>query len=461
MTLTSVLGIGANGLAAASHGTTVTSQNITNAATKGYTRRLTDLESIPLSEGGGVRSKASTRVQDAFLERRSLASHAFSGETEARVRTLSVLDSVLSEDSGNIGAALDAFESALADLSAYPGERGARQVVLARATQLSQAFSRTADALTATRVDANGEITDTINGVNGKLTQIGALGSKIAATKAAGGDAGDLQDRRDQLVRDVASAIPVTVLHEDDGQITLLLAGSRALVSADGSVTKLAANLDPTSGDVRIYRTTAGAQEDITGLISSGRVGGLVSARDGALAQARTELDQLAFDISTAYNAVHSAGFGLDGATARNLFTPPSAVLGAAGAMRVSTDVADQPDWLAAATSAASVPGDNRNALALLALRDQAFAAGGTLTAQEAFSGIVASGGSAVQGALGDLDQADATLSQVEGLRQAMTGVSTDEEMISLMTYQRAYQASLRVIETADAMLQELMNMKR
>jgi flagellar hook-associated protein 1 FlgK len=251
------------------------------------------------------------------------------------------------------------------------------------------------------------------------------------------------------------------VLHEDDGQITLLLAGSRALVSADGSVTKLAANLDPTSGDVRIYRTTAGAQEDITGLISSGRVGGLVSARDGALAQARTELDQLAFDISTAYNAVHSAGFGLDGATARNLFTPPSAVLGAAGAMRVSTDVADQPDWLAAATSAASVPGDNRNALALLALRDQAFAAGGTLTAQEAFSGIVASGGSAVQGALGDLDQADATLSQVEGLRQAMTGVSTDEEMISLMTYQRAYQASLRVIETADAMLQELMNMKR
>ena len=61
MNLSNVLNIGANGLQAAAHGQNVTGQNISNAATEGYSRRITNLESVPLQHGGGVRANGSAR----------------------------------------------------------------------------------------------------------------------------------------------------------------------------------------------------------------------------------------------------------------------------------------------------------------------------------------------------------------------------------------------------------------
>lgn len=460
MTLSAALNIGSNGLGAAAHGSSVASQNIANATTEGYTRRITTLEPIPLSQGGGVRSNGSERVQDAFLERRSLSARAFSGESAGRTQTLSVLDQVLADGQGSVGAALDGFEGAIADLSAHPNESSSRQAVLQAAGQLTQAFNRAGDSLTEARVQANAQITSSVSDVNSKITEIGALSSQIVAAKVAGGEAGDLEDRRDQLIRDVAQTVPVNVLPEKNGAITLQLAGSRTLVAADGSVHPLIASVDATSGDVRIYRQTAGAMEDITGMITSGSIGGTIAARDGALADARTQLDQLATDVATAYNAQHAAGYGLDGVNGRNLFTPPATLAGAASAMSVSVDVAGQPNNIAAASANTSLPGDNRNALALLALRDQNFASGGTATAQTAYGALMSNAGSALQSAKTQQGQADAALSQIDSLRESVSGVSSDEEMISLMRFQRAYQASLRVIETADAMMSDLLNMK-
>lgn len=463
MNLSSVLTIGANGLAAATHGTQVTSQNISNAATPGYSRRTTDLEPIPLHHGGGVRANGSNRVQDAYLERRGLGARAYDGEANARAQTLSSLDSVFNEEQGSIGSAMDAFDAAASDFAANPSSRANRQALLQKADELARAFNQTADTLSQARTDANGRITDSVRTINQKLDAIGELGAQIVAARIHGNEAGDLEDRRDELVRDIARDIPVNVIAEDNGAITLQMAGSRTLVGADNKVHPLVANLDPTSGDVRIYRNTAGQLEDVTNLITTGTIGGTLAARDGALATARSQLDQLAADITTAYNAQHQLGFGLDGNGGRDLFSfsSPSGVAGAATSMRVSSDVAGQPDFLAGAQDALNLPSDNRNAIALLNVRDTNLALGGTATAQRAFSAIVSDAGVAGQSAATQVSQAGAVLSQIDGLREAASGVSTDEEMIALMKFQRAYQASLRVIETADSMLEELLNLRR
>jgi flagellar hook-associated protein 1 FlgK len=459
MNLGNVLSIGANGLAAASQGTQVASQNISNASTPGYTRRVTNLEPIPISQGGGVRAQGSTRELDTFLERRGLGAHAQSGEADARVQTLAVLDTVFNDGQGSVGEALDAFDTALTDFAATPSSHSIRQVVLARADDLAQTFRRTADALTGERVDANARISDTVSNVNSRLDEIGNLGTDIAAAKNLGQDASDLEDKRDQLVREVAQAMPVNVIAGPKGTITLMLAGSRTLVGDDNQVHHLVASPDATTGDVRIHRDTAGNNEDITNLFTTGTIGGTIAARDGALADARSALDQLASDLSTGYNAQHSAGVGLDGNTGRNLFTPAASAAGAASAMSVSTDVLGHAEYLAGAQSATSLPSDNRNALLLLGVRDQKLALGGMATAQQAFSAMVANGGAASRSALDQSNHASATLAQVDALRESASGVSTDEEMISMMKFQRAYQASLRVIETADSMLSDLIHM--
>jgi flagellar hook-associated protein 1 FlgK len=460
MNLSSVLSIGANGLTGSTSGTNVASQNISNAATPGYTRRTADLEAIPLDQGGGVRAKTPIRVQDTYLERRGLGARAQSGEADARVKTLSVLDTTFNTGQGSVGEALDSFETAISDFAATPNSTAVRQVVLSRADDLTQAFHRAADALTGARVDANARITDDVTAVNDKITKIGALTGQIVAAKNVGQDAGDLEDKRDQLIRDVSTSLPVNVVTTDRGAITLMLAGSRTLVDEDGGVHLLQAQTDTTSGDVRIYRQTAGATEDITGLITSGSIGGTIAARDGGLADARSALDQLALDASNAYNTQHAAGVGLDGNTGRNMFTPLASAAGAASQLSVSSDVLGHPEFLAGAQDANSLPGDNRNAQLLLAVRDQKVALGGTVTAQQAFSGMVAAGGTASRSAQDASDHANTTLAQIDALREAVSGVSTDEEMVSLMKFQRAYQASLRVVETADSMLSSLLNMR-
>jgi flagellar hook-associated protein 1 len=461
MNLSQALNIGRNALIASSRGTQVASQNITNSSTPGYTRRTLDLEAIPMAWGGGVRAGQSVRQIDPYLERRGLGARAFSGETDARVKTLAVVDTVFADGQGSVGDALDAFDSALTDLSVEPQSIPARQVLLARADDLGKAFTRAQDALAEARIGANERISTDIDTVNSKLDRIGELNKEIMAGKNALQDVGDLEDQRDQLVRDISSALPVQVIPDDSGAVAVVLAGSRDLVSIDSQVHHLVSQFDNTSGAVTIQRETNGALEDITSFFTTGSIGGNIAARDGALLDAQNNLDQLAYDISTAYNTQHLLGTGLDGNTGRNLFNPLTTVTGAAKNFGVSSDVAGNPRAIGAAQGNLSLPGDNRNAQALLALHDSKFAGGGTATAQQAFSAMVAAAGGAAQSAQDQQAFADTSLEQIDALRESVSGVSSDEEMMTMMKFQRSYQAALRVVETADSMLGELLNMRR
>lgn len=457
-----VLRTGASGLVAGQAGVQVASQNVANANTEGYSRRIVSLEPLGPSPLAGVRASGARRIVDELLERRMLGAESSEGEGRARMRALGVLDAVFAEGPGSIGDAFDRFQSALADLAASPHERAPRVSLLETADQLARAFRATAAELDRARTDANAQITQEVEQVNARLREIAELGKRIGEYEAARGrEASDLRDRRDQLVREVARAVPVKVIEDRTGAVSLLLGGSRALVSPDATVHELRATPDPTSGDVRIARLSAGVSEDVGALLVSGTIGGLLAARDGALAQAREAVDRLAYDLASAYDAVHAAGVGLDGGTGRSLFEPPPVVDGAASSLRLSADVDGRPERIAAALDPAALPGDDRNALELLSIADADVASGGTQTVMEAYGALVATAGAAVRDAEAQAEHAEDVAAQIASLRSSTSGVSTDEEMISLMQFQRAYQASLQVVRTADEMLAELMSLRR
>ncbi len=461
MSVQNLLGIGASGLRAATLGVNVASQNATNAATEGYSRRSVVQHPLPGPPrgGNGVRTDGPMRAADRFIERRVLGATGSEAEASARLAALGPVDAALGEDAG-LGQALDALQASLESLSARPADGPTRTEVLASAEGLAAAFRRTSQALASARVEADLRVEQDVSRVNSLSSEIDALQRAIVTSEVSGDEASDLRDQRDQRVRDLAAIVPIHTVEGPLGSLSVVLAGGISLVRAEGGSSELGTSPDPTTGAMRVVRDAAGAQEDITARIHGGSLGGLLAARDGGIANAIRGLDQLAYDVATAYSAAHAAGFGLDGVGARALFDAGAGVTGAALAFSVSSDVAGQPDRLAAATDPTLVAGDNRIALSLTALSTATFATGGQ-TATGALARLMSQAGQASADASRDQTLLSAAVSQAQAVRESITGVSSDDEMVALMQFQRAFEASLKVVQTADEMLQELLAMKR
>ncbi len=457
-----LLRTGASGMKAHSYSLNLSANNVANASTPGYVRRSTVLQEQwpPPPISGGVQVTGTRRHVDPYLEKRMLSAESMKGRAEAGVGGLGILDNVFAEGPGQLGEAIAHFETALSSLASQPNDGGVRSDVLGRAEQLAQAFRNTADSVAQARDDLNQRVVETVGDVNLRLEQIGDLNIRIANIEGTGGDASSMRDQREQLVREVAERVPVSALENQRGGINLVLTGGGTLVTAEGSVAVLGLDNDA-SGDTTVTFTEAGGKVEVTDRLTSGSIGGYLAARDGALADARDGLDSLAHDIATAYNDVHSAGFDLDGNTGSNLFAPSATAAGAAITMRVSDDVKGNPDAVAAATDAAQVPGDNRNALALQALSSASIAGGGSATASGAMASMTGSAGRSISSFKDDGNYADAVHQQLTEMREAVSGVSMDEEMTKITFYQRAYEASIQVLKTADQMLAELINMRR
>jgi flagellar hook-associated protein 1 FlgK len=111
------------------------------------------------------------------------------------------------------------------------------------------------------------------------------------------------------------------------------------------------------------------------------------------------------------------------------------------------------------ATGKTTASGDTDNLLEMIALREQSVAASGTKTFDEFYRSVVGRLGTEAQ-RVNDRQALHSDLAmRLENERQAVSGVSLDEEMTRMIQFQRAYQAAARVITVSDAMLDTLINM--
>lgn len=455
MSLFSILNTGAKGLVASQTSAQLAGQNVSNVGSAGYTRRSTNVTPGVTDD----RQPAGRRVVDQFVEKRLLSAQSSHADASAESFAVAALDTAFMEDGHGLGDALDTFQAAVQSLAGKPDDPATRTAAIAASTQLASAFHRTAAVLDSARQDANHRIVDDVKLVNSRLKEIGKLNADIRKNEANGSEASDLRDQRDALVREVAEKVPVTVVENSDGEMSLLLNGSQALVGPDGSVHELGLSF-ALNGDVTVTKQAAGQTVDVTRQITSGSIGGEIRARDGAISGAIQNLDQLAYDMTSKYNSVHQAGIGLDGVSGRDMFTQMAGVSGAANGFSVSSDVLSNPSALATGTDPNELPADNTNALALADVASNSLTVGGT-TANEALAALVSSVGFSVQSAAYTESFTSDALAQVEGLHDSVSGVSSDEEMVALMSYQRAYQASLKVVQLADEMLGDLMALRR
>ena len=449
MSLSNLLDIARSGMSASTGGLSITGQNITNATTAGYTKRMASMTTQP---GGGVVFNGQVRNFDKFAFSAVVDQSGKQSSAEARATALATIEGVVAPGSNTIGDRATAVMGSFTTLTAYPTDTAVRSDVLAKADDLASTIAATAQGLADASRDLLAKGQDVVGEINDRLSQVASLNDQIASAKAEGSDASDLRDQRDTLIQELGTRVGVKAVEDPQGRMTVFGAGA-TLVDGDRAA-PMALDLDAT-GKMRLS-VTGTSKVDVTSHVAGGSLGGIREARDVDLASSQTKLDAYAFDVANTINAAHASGYGSDGVTGRNLFQISATQAGSALGMKLDPAIKDNPQMVAAAGTAAELPGGNSGAIALAGLSDtNSF--GGTTIANR-FASMAADVGARKSSADSEKSMRDDSLAIATTASQSVSGVSLDEEMVDMTKFQRAFEAASKVLQTADSLLAGFLN---
>jgi flagellar hook-associated protein 1 FlgK len=459
-TLNSVLALAQQALMANQAALNITSNNVANQNTPGYTREVVtwqENDSVTIGSvmvGGGVSVGAAASQRDRILEKRVQQQIQTQGQSQTLEDALNQIQSIFglsssssSASSTALGSALNDFYNALSSLTANPADTATRQKVLSAASNLVGAFHSASNQMAGVAEDLNQQVSGYAGTVNGLLSTIATLNQKISST-SPNSDAGVLEDQRQQAIAQLSQYIGLDQITNEDNQITLTTTNGALLVSGAQSY---AISTTQVSGKTHLLAGIPAT--DVTAGLTGGALGGALEVRDQLLPQYQSALDQLAYDAATKVNQVNEQGLDGNGAPGQAIFDLPASANGAASQIAMATN---DPQAIAAAAVGEGTQGSS-NALLLAGLANGADVAG--KTPSDFLTAMLGQIGSAAGAASSDNTAQQATLSQLTSQRNALSGVSLDEEAANLTKYQRAYEAAAKIFSIIDELMASALNL--
>src|SRR5579884_2289073 len=448
--LTTSLYNAAAGLRAFQSALDVTENNVTNSSTPGYARQVATLLSRPFdpSEGvpGGVYAGPVQSTRGNYIETTVQSRQSASNFYNQQVADISTLQSIFDlGGASGLTAAMNGLFSSFSQLSVNPNDTVSRQAVLNAASTTANAFNQAATAIanTGNNIDANAR--SVIDQVNALATQIARINTQRHSSLDGTVDAGvDSQFYAD--LENLSQFVGFSTLQQSDGTISIYIGGQTPLVMGDttfpiqGSFAGTQTGISDSNGN------------DITAQVTTGQLGALLNEKNQLLPSYSANLNSLASALADQVNTTLGGGVDQSGAAPPMDLFSYDPVQGAAYTMTVNPLT---PDQLAAALPAA--PGGNGNALALSQLANQKVVSGYTFSA--ALGNIGERIGADISGAQNNYDTENDLLSQAQNVRNQISGVSLDQEAMTLMQYQQGYEAVSKMLGIVSQMTDTVMGM--
>ncbi|BDW88012.1 MULTISPECIES: flagellar hook-associated protein FlgK [Thalassospira] len=310
MSLTQALNTAISGLNTAQARIAITSSNISNVNTEGYSKKIAGQETLSL-DGIGAGSKVADiyRNVNEGLVREMRGELGKAGREEARYeffRRIQTLFGTTQSDaaiSQRINDLADAFEQ----LGVTPDQNSPRVEAIESAIQVMESFERLSSQLQDLRDDIDDQITDEVNSANTLLTQISELNTGIIRLNNLDQPTTELEDQRDQKLNQLSKIIDITTFSRSDGSIVVYSAnGANTLL--DRSPNKLTfsqtAGFEPGTGGSGVSLDG----EDITDTLRTGTLKGLFEMRDSEIPALNDQINELAGELRDAINEEHNKG---------------------------------------------------------------------------------------------------------------------------------------------------------
>jgi flagellar hook-associated protein 1 len=443
--LGNIFNIARSAIAAHQTAVQVAGQNLSNSQTEGYSRQRANLQpAMPVRHPGGtigtgVRVTDITRTRDALLDTTFRRETGNASNFGVRRELLGQVEEIFGElDDAGFSRTLDSFWSSWSDMASTPTNGSVRGLIVLNAQQVTHSLHNYTARLDALSHTTNERIDARVQQVNVLASQLADVNRQLRVVEGLGRSAPDLQDQRDRVLDEIARIVPVQVIERSDRTVGVYV-GTVSLV--DGSERREMV-LDPVTREVRIG--TSRIPTD------GGELGALLEVRDKDLRHVQERLDEFARRLVEEVNTAHVAGTGID------FFHHAPPVPVTARNIAVSGDVLRDP---ALVGSVPGRPGDNRVALGVAELRERlvAFAGSDTKSFGSFYGDIVADVGLRLNSAGRSATVYETLAAQADNRRAAVSGVSSDEELMNLMRHQQAYAAATRLVSAADEMLKSIL----
>lgn len=454
----SMINIAWSGVQAAQLGMNVTSMNVANYLTPGYSRQgiiqsaIGPMGEAGMSSGNGVQVDSIRRISDQYLTAQVWQSNTKANYFAMGNQYVSALEKVIGTDTTSLGNGLDDFVGALSALTQKPDDRALRQQLLNQAGSLAQRFNSMNDFISSQKTSVGTQRNAIVDQVNTMSAGIADYNKKITEMEATGGNTSVLRDQRDELVKQMSSMVDVKVSEDSAGNFTVAMTNGQPLVSGK-TAGQLTAAQDG-NGNSTLTLKFSNSEYSINPS-TGGQLGALYDYETTTLKQMKDAVQGMAESVATLFNDQLGKGYDLNGDPGKPLFVfDPSNPAG----MLTVTDL--KPEEIALSGDPDEV-GNGDNLKALIDLKNQPtdIPGLGNMSLNDGAAAIVSTIGIASRKSQTETDAATAVYEQAQNQRDNLSAVNQDEEAINLQVYMQAYQSNMKVIAAGNQIFSDLLSM--
>ena len=510
------LQIARTGLVASQKALDITSHNIANANTEGYTRQRLDLSSRQgvtsnkITIGSGVDIDKLTQIRDEYLDYQFRGENSVKNELETKSETTTYIENIFGEPSDHgINQSLSDFFVSMEELTNNAQESSYRETVVQNAVKLTDSIRTVATELTEYQKEINGVIDMSVDQVNSILERVHDLNKTIYNYELKGTQANDLRDERNLLIDELSEYVNIESFEDSTGKLVVNAAGTSVVNGTHVKYMEVKSDteLNPYTEEHDNVVYWEGTTSEVKP--QSGKLKALLDTRDGESQENQgipyylDQLNILAKGMIEKFNTINNDGHtipygGNDSLTDVDFFkdifpelTDPTDTTQvenlievektAALNLRVSAKLLESGYNIALSSQDLEDGnlnwGNSENGIRFLELRDKTdmnvkYGIDPDTGNYENNDKSVANLERFYQKTISDMainknyfdsrmrSQQELT-NFIEGEKLAVSEVSIDEEMINMVQYQQSYNAAAKVITVTDEMMDTLINMIR
>lgn len=397
-----------------------TSHNISNINTPGYSRqRVNQSASSPYSMPGknsnfgagqigtGAQIDDVTRIRNSFYDYQYRSESHQYGNTSVKYEYFKNIEGIFNEPSDTaISSSLNSFFNSWSELSKDPQSSGVKSVVIENGKYLSNSINSAFKRLESLEEGLDKQSEYIMDEVNSMLSQLDKLEKNIKIIQGSGKSPNDFLDKRDQLLDNLSFKLNI---NDKDVKATL-----KKAYDANGKVTLD----DLTKSGVKI----------------SGELEGTLSMKQ-EINKYKDGLKQLANTITSNVNK----------AAGQEIFKAKDGEL-----ISINPEMLQEPEKI-------NVTADI--ALKVYELKSEKVNINGKdMTINTFYNSMIQDLGQSSAAVIRDESNQSKLLENIDSSRSSVSGVSLDEEMISLVQLQHTYSANAKVMSTIDSLLDVVVN---